>query len=115
MADLKVRLECLIDNSVLKLILGDYLYNTRKDTNFYLSRYALLYDLLTKWPYHFLVGLSHSLIPSNTESEIVKVSSITIFFYDDPSIPYARLPHHDLDQSPCYTIIAKKQGYFYCR
>jgi hypothetical protein len=25
------------------------------------------------------------------------------------------LPEHDLDQSPCYPIIAQKQGYFYCR
>jgi hypothetical protein len=50
---------------------------------------------------------------SNIESEIVKVSSITIFFYDDPTMPYAPLPDHDLDQSPCYPIIAQKQGYFY--
>jgi len=54
---------------------------------------------------------------SNTESEIVKVSvsTITDFFYDDPTVPYAPLPEHDLDQSPCYQIIAQKQGYFYCR
>ncbi|MGA9845415.1 MAG: hypothetical protein WBQ25_24220 [Nitrososphaeraceae archaeon] len=44
----------------------------------------------------------------DTEHETVKVSSITDF-YDDPIIPYAPLPDHDLDQSPCYPIIAKKQ------
>ena len=27
---------------------------------------------------------------------------------------HAPLPDHDLDQSPCYPILAKKQGYFYC-
>ena len=37
------------------------------------------------------------------------------FFYDAPTMPYIPLPDHDLDQSPCYPIIAKKQGYFYCR
>ena len=42
---------------------------------------------------------------SNTESEIVKVSTITDFFYDDPTMPYTPLPDHDLDQSPCYPII----------
>ena len=52
---------------------------------------------------------------SNTESEIVKVSTITDFFYDDPTMPYTPLPEHDLDQSPCYPIIAQKHGYFYCR
>ena len=51
----------------------------------------------------------------NTESEIVKVSTITDFFYDDPTMPYTSPPEHDLDQSPCYPIIAQKQGYFYCR
>ena len=51
----------------------------------------------------------------NTESEIVKVSTITDFFYDDPTIPYAPLPDHNLDQSPCYPIIAIKHGYYYCR
>jgi hypothetical protein len=50
---------------------------------------------------------------SNTESEIVKVSSITNFFYDDPT-PYAPLPEHILEKSPCYPIIAIEQGYF-CR
>ena len=30
-------------------------------------------------------------------------------------MPYTPLPEHDLDQSPCYPIIAQKQGYFYCR
>ena len=43
-----------------------------------------------------------------------KVSPITEFLYDDPTISYAPLPDHDLDQSPCYPILAKKQGYFYC-
>ena len=52
---------------------------------------------------------------SNTESEIVKVSAITDFFYDDPTVPYAPLPDHELAQSPCYPIIVKMQGYFYCR
>jgi hypothetical protein len=28
---------------------------------------------------------------------------------------YVPLPEHDLDQSPCHLIIAKKQEYFYCR
>ena len=44
---------------------------------------------------------------SNTESEIVKVSAITDFFYDDPTMPYTPLPDHELDQSPCYPIIVK--------
>jgi hypothetical protein len=30
-------------------------------------------------------------------------------------MPHVSLPEHDLDQSPCYPIIAQKQGYFYCR
>jgi hypothetical protein len=30
-------------------------------------------------------------------------------------MPYASFPDHDLDQSPCYPIIAERQGYFYCR
>jgi hypothetical protein len=49
------------------------------------------------------------------ERKTVKVSPITEFFYDDPTMPYAPLPDHDLDQSPCYLIIATKQGYFYCK
>jgi hypothetical protein len=52
---------------------------------------------------------------SNTESEIVKVSTITDFFYDDPTMPYVALPDHKLDQSPCCPIIAIKDGYYYCR
>jgi hypothetical protein len=51
----------------------------------------------------------------NMERDTVKVSSITDFFYDDPTIPYAALPEHKLDQSPCYPIIVIKQGYYYCR
>ncbi|MGB0026324.1 MAG: hypothetical protein WBP64_05755 [Nitrososphaeraceae archaeon] len=31
------------------------------------------------------------------------------------TVPYAPLPEHDLEQSPCFSIIAVKQGYFYCR
>ena len=30
-------------------------------------------------------------------------------------MPYAPLPEHDLDQGPCYSIIAKKQGIFLLR
>ena len=29
--------------------------------------------------------------------------------YDDPTLPYKTLPDHDLNQSPCYHIVAKNQ------
>jgi hypothetical protein len=51
----------------------------------------------------------------DTEHERINLSSITDFFYDDPSMPYTPLPEHDLDQSPCNPIIAIKHEYFYCR
>lgn len=28
---------------------------------------------------------------------------------------YVRLPEHNFDQSPGHSIVAKKQGYYYCR
>jgi hypothetical protein len=31
---------------------------------------------------------------------------------DDPNMPWTPLPEHDLDQSPCYPIIAIKQNYY---
>jgi hypothetical protein len=52
---------------------------------------------------------------SNEGLDKVKVSSITNFFHDDQNMPWMPLPEHDLDQSPCYHIIAVKQGYYYCR
>jgi hypothetical protein len=57
----------------------------------------------------------HDTSSVDTEHETVKVSSITDFFYDDPNVPYTPLPEHDLEQSPCFSIIAIKQGYFYYR
>ena len=57
----------------------------------------------------------HNASLSNTNSQATKVISITDFFYDDPTMPYAPLPAHDLDQSPCYVIIDIKDGYYYCR
>ena len=42
---------------------------------------------------------------SNTECEIVKVISITEFFYDDQNAPYTPLPEYDLEQSTCYPIL----------
>ncbi|MGA9842286.1 MAG: hypothetical protein WBP64_16065 [Nitrososphaeraceae archaeon] len=55
----------------------------------------------------------HDTSSLDTERETVKVSSITDFFYDDPNVPYTPLPEHDLEQSPCFSIISIKQGYFY--
>ena len=52
---------------------------------------------------------------SNTECEIVKVISITDFFYDDQNAPYTPLPEPDLKRSPCFSIITINQGYFYCK
>jgi hypothetical protein len=51
----------------------------------------------------------------DTEHKTVKIRSVTDFFYDDPNAPYIPLPQNDLDQSPCYPIIAIRQGCFYCR
>jgi hypothetical protein len=65
-------------------------------------------------------GHAHSCSPLNEASfdneglDEVKVSSITDFFYDDPNKSWEPLPEHDLDQSPCYPIIAIKQNYYYC-
>lgn len=53
--------------------------------------------------------------PSDTEHRTAKVISVSDFLYDDPDAPYTPLPEHHLDQSPCYPIIAAKQGYFYCK
>ena len=55
----------------------------------------------------------HDTSSLDTERETVKVSSITDFFYDNPNVPYTPLPEHDLEQSPCFSIISIKQGYFY--
>jgi hypothetical protein len=52
---------------------------------------------------------------SKTKQETTKVISVTDFLYDDLNEPYAPLPEHDLDQSPCYPIIAVKQDYFFGR
>jgi hypothetical protein len=57
----------------------------------------------------------HNASLSNTNSGATKVISITDFFYDDPTMPYLALPDHKLDQSPCFPIIAMKDGYYYCR
>jgi hypothetical protein len=57
----------------------------------------------------------HNASLSNTNSEVTKVTSVTDFFYDDPTVPYVALPDHKLDQSPCCPIIAIKDGYYYCR
>ncbi|MFZ0328921.1 MAG: hypothetical protein WBP64_15420 [Nitrososphaeraceae archaeon] len=46
---------------------------------------------------------------------MTSLSSITNFFHDDPNVPYTRPPERTLEQSPCYPIIAARQGYFYCR
>ena len=43
------------------------------------------------------------------------VSSVTGFFYDDPTMSYVPLSEHDLDQSPSRSIIANKQEYYFCR
>jgi hypothetical protein len=40
---------------------------------------------------------------------------MTNYFYDDPAVPYAPLPKHGLDRSPCYPIISLKQGEYYCK
>jgi hypothetical protein len=52
---------------------------------------------------------------SNEGLDKVKASGITNFFHDDPNTPWTPLTEHDLDYSPCYPIIAVKQGYYYCR
>ena len=57
----------------------------------------------------------HSDSLSNIDIELTKVSSITDFFYDDPTMPYVALPDHKLDQSPCRHITAINDGYYYCR
>jgi hypothetical protein len=51
---------------------------------------------------------------SNEGLDEVKVSSIINFYYNDPNKPWTPLSEHDLDQSPCYSIIAIKQNYYYC-
>ena len=52
--------------------------------------------------------------PIYTE-DMTSLNSITNFFHDDPNVPYTRPPERTLEQSPCYPIIATRQGYFYCR
>ncbi len=47
--------------------------------------------------------------------DTTSLSSINGFFYDDPNISYTASQEHNLDQSPCYPVIAIEQGYFYCR
>jgi hypothetical protein len=37
---------------------------------------------------------------SSSDKGAVKVSSTADFFYDDPTMPYAPIPEHDIDQSP---------------
>ena len=57
----------------------------------------------------------HSASLSNTNREVTSVSSITDFFYDDPTMPYAALPDYKLDQSPCRHITAINDGCYCCR
>jgi hypothetical protein len=63
-------------------------------------------------------GRAHSCSPLSDVSlsteghDEVKVSLITNFFYDDPNKSWTPLPEHNLDQSPCYPIIAIKQNYY---
>jgi hypothetical protein len=54
----------------------------------------------------------HNTSLSKPNSEATKVISVTDFFYDDPTMPYVALPDHELDQSPCCSIIAIKDGYY---
>ena len=53
--------------------------------------------------------------PVVTERKTVTICSVAEFFFDDPILPYEPLPDHDSGQSPCYHIIAEKQGYYYCK
>ena len=49
------------------------------------------------------------LTSSDAEHKTAKVISVTDLLYDDPEAPYVPLPEHNLDQSPCYPIIAIKE------
>ena len=43
------------------------------------------------------------------------IISVGDFFYDDPNIAWKPLPSHNLEQSPCYHIIDKKDRLYYCK
>jgi hypothetical protein len=54
----------------------------------------------------------HDVSSVDAKHKAVNVISVTDFFYDDPTISCAPLSDHDLDQSPCYPIIAKRKVIF---
>ena len=54
-------------------------------------------------------------LTSMTTCSLILELSLTEFSYDDPTISYAPLSDHDLDQSPCYPIIVKRESYFCCK
>lgn len=47
------------------------------------------------------------------------IISVEEFFHDDPNTPWKPLPEHDLEQSPCYSIIGIRNNYkipfYYCK
>jgi DNA replicative helicase MCM subunit Mcm2 (Cdc46/Mcm family) len=56
-------------------------------------------------------------LPTVTTTSISQqpIISVEEFFYDNPNTPWEPLPTHNLEQSPCRLIIAKKGTFYSCK